>query len=165
METVSDTIEPTEAEASVLAELFSTTRRQSNLAILRAYRDAEVAKATGELLKDKERLDWVWLIPDDAPVPVKLLPALNGATVLRVPLALRLSLMRLSPSQVCRFSPSAWPPRPTDWSPRSACRWMKRSSSMHRQDEARRRNGPALRHLSSQTSSKRRLLYWLLSCG
>ena len=37
--------------------------------------------------KDKERLDWVWLIPDDAPVPVKLLPALNGATVLRVPLA------------------------------------------------------------------------------
>lgn len=55
----SDTIEPTEAEASVLAELFSTTRRQSNLAILRAYRDAEVAKATGELLKDKERLDWL----------------------------------------------------------------------------------------------------------
>lgn len=41
---MSDTIEPTEAEASVLAELFSTTRRQSNLAILRAYRDAEVAE-------------------------------------------------------------------------------------------------------------------------
>ncbi len=37
--------------------------------------------------KDKERLDWVWLIPDDAPVPEKLLPALSGATVLRVPMA------------------------------------------------------------------------------
>lgn len=47
---MSDTIEPTEAEASVLAELFSTTRRQSNLAILRAHVAAEVAKATGELL-------------------------------------------------------------------------------------------------------------------
>ena len=65
METVSDTIEPTEAEASVLAELFSTTRRQSNLAILRAYRDAEVAKATGELLKDKERLDWLTNMASD----------------------------------------------------------------------------------------------------
>jgi hypothetical protein len=37
--------------------------------------------------KDKDRLDWVWLIPDDAPVPEKLLPALSGATVLRVPMA------------------------------------------------------------------------------
>jgi hypothetical protein len=34
--------------------------------------------------KDKDRLDWVWLIPDDAPVPDTLLPALKGATVLRV---------------------------------------------------------------------------------
>lgn len=34
--------------------------------------------------KDKDRLDWVWLIPDDAPVPEKLLVALAGATVLRV---------------------------------------------------------------------------------
>jgi len=34
--------------------------------------------------KDKDRLDWVWLIPDDAPVPDKLLPALSEATVLRV---------------------------------------------------------------------------------
>lgn len=56
---MSDTIEPTPAETSVLAELFSTTRRQSNLAILRAHVAAEVAKATGELLKDKERLDWL----------------------------------------------------------------------------------------------------------
>lgn len=35
--------------------------------------------------KDKDRLDWVWLIPDDAPLPEKLLPALAGVTVLRVP--------------------------------------------------------------------------------
>ena len=34
--------------------------------------------------KDRERVDWVWLIPDDAPVADKLLPALKDATVLRV---------------------------------------------------------------------------------
>jgi hypothetical protein len=34
--------------------------------------------------KDKDRVDWVWLIPDDAPVPDKLLPAVKDATVLRV---------------------------------------------------------------------------------
>ncbi len=37
--------------------------------------------------KEKERLDWVWLIPDDAPVADKLLPVLQNAMVLRVPLA------------------------------------------------------------------------------
>lgn len=37
--------------------------------------------------KDKDRLDWVWLIPDDVPVPDKLLPVLKDATVLRVPMA------------------------------------------------------------------------------
>ena len=35
--------------------------------------------------KEKERLDWVWLIDDDAPVAIELLPALKTATVLRVP--------------------------------------------------------------------------------
>lgn len=35
--------------------------------------------------KDKERLDWVWLISDDAPVADTLQPALKTATVLRVP--------------------------------------------------------------------------------
>ena len=35
--------------------------------------------------KDKERLDWVWLIPDDAPVAESMRPALAQATVLRVP--------------------------------------------------------------------------------
>jgi len=34
--------------------------------------------------KDKERLDWVWLVDDMAPVPEALQPALKDATVLRV---------------------------------------------------------------------------------
>lgn len=34
--------------------------------------------------KDKDRLDWVWLVRDDAPVPAALTPALAQATVLRV---------------------------------------------------------------------------------
>ena len=34
--------------------------------------------------KDKDRLDWVWLVADDAPVRASLLPALAQATVLRV---------------------------------------------------------------------------------
>ena len=34
--------------------------------------------------KDKDRMDWVWLIPDDAQVPDILLPALKEATVRRV---------------------------------------------------------------------------------
>lgn len=37
--------------------------------------------------RDKERLDWVWLIPDDVPVRDSLQPALQQATVLRVPAA------------------------------------------------------------------------------
>ncbi len=35
--------------------------------------------------KEKERLDWVWLVSDSAPVPDTLLPALKEATVVRVP--------------------------------------------------------------------------------
>lgn len=34
--------------------------------------------------KDKERVDWVWLIPDGGPVRKELAPALAQATVLRV---------------------------------------------------------------------------------
>ena len=34
--------------------------------------------------KDKDRLDWVWLVPDDAPIRDALRPALAQATVLRV---------------------------------------------------------------------------------
>lgn len=35
--------------------------------------------------REKDRLDWVWLINDEAPVQPVLLPALDKATVLRVP--------------------------------------------------------------------------------
>ncbi len=35
--------------------------------------------------KEKDRLDWVWLVNDEAPVAEALRPALKGATVLRVP--------------------------------------------------------------------------------
>jgi hypothetical protein len=35
--------------------------------------------------KEKERMDWVWLIPDQAKVMPALLPALRAAVVLRVP--------------------------------------------------------------------------------
>lgn len=38
--------------------------------------------------KDKDRLDWVWLVPDDVPVRASMLPALKQATVLRVDRAL-----------------------------------------------------------------------------
>ena len=34
--------------------------------------------------KEKDRLDWVWLVTDDAPVPAALQPALQKATVLRL---------------------------------------------------------------------------------
>jgi hypothetical protein len=37
--------------------------------------------------KEKGRVDWVWLVNDDAPVPQAITPALKGATVLRVPAA------------------------------------------------------------------------------
>jgi len=37
--------------------------------------------------KEKDRLDWVWLVADDTPVPPALQPALAGATVLVVPRA------------------------------------------------------------------------------
>ena len=36
--------------------------------------------------KNKDRLDWVWLITDDKPISAKLQEALAGTTVLRVPL-------------------------------------------------------------------------------
>lgn len=34
--------------------------------------------------KEKDRLDWVWLVTGQAPIPPALAPALKGATVLRV---------------------------------------------------------------------------------
>lgn len=35
--------------------------------------------------RDKDRVDWVWLVTDDAPVAAPLQAAIRGATVLRVP--------------------------------------------------------------------------------
>lgn len=35
--------------------------------------------------REKDRLDWLWLVSDDVPVPDALKPALREATVLRVP--------------------------------------------------------------------------------
>ena len=35
--------------------------------------------------REKDRLDWVWLVSDDKPVEARLRTALTGATVLRVP--------------------------------------------------------------------------------
>lgn len=37
--------------------------------------------------KEKDRVDWVWLVSDDAPIDPSLMPALASATVLRVPTA------------------------------------------------------------------------------
>lgn len=54
--TVSDPIEPTEAEANTLGGIVGLFN-DKQLKILRAHVAAEVAKATGELLKDKERLE------------------------------------------------------------------------------------------------------------
>jgi hypothetical protein len=48
------------------------------------YLQRQVRESLG---KEKDRLDWVWLIPDNAPVPAALQPALAQATVLRVPAA------------------------------------------------------------------------------
>lgn len=45
------------------------------------YLQRQIRESTG---KEKERIDWVWLINDDAPVRPELLPALKTATVLRV---------------------------------------------------------------------------------
>ena len=45
------------------------------------YLQRQVRESLG---KEKQRLDWVWLVTDDAVPPVALLPALQQATVLRV---------------------------------------------------------------------------------
>lgn len=50
---------------------------ENNLYLQRQLRES--------LGKDKERLDWVWLIDDEQPVDARLLPALAQATVLRMP--------------------------------------------------------------------------------
>ena len=45
------------------------------------YLQRQIRESLG---KEKDRLDWVWLIPDAALVPEPLRPALRGATTLRV---------------------------------------------------------------------------------
>lgn len=45
------------------------------------YEQRQLRESLG---KDKDRVDWVWLVSDDAPVPEALRPALTQATVLRV---------------------------------------------------------------------------------
>lgn len=45
------------------------------------YLQRQLREALG---RDKERLDWVWLVTDGAPVRNELMPALRQATVLRV---------------------------------------------------------------------------------
>jgi hypothetical protein len=52
-------------------------RCESNLYLQRQLRES--------LGKDKDRLDWVWLVTDDGRVPDALRPALAYATVVRVP--------------------------------------------------------------------------------
>ncbi len=46
------------------------------------YLQRQVRETLG---KEKDRLDWVWLINDSVPVPASIQPALKEATVLRVP--------------------------------------------------------------------------------
>ena len=50
---------------------------QDNLYLRRQLRES--------LGKEKDRLDWVWLVTDDVPVAAALQPGLGKATVLRVP--------------------------------------------------------------------------------
>ena len=52
---------------------------ESNLYLQRQVREG--------LGKEKDRVDWVWLIDDEQPVRAALEPALHDATVLRVPQA------------------------------------------------------------------------------
>jgi hypothetical protein len=54
-------------------------RCQNHLYLQRQLRES--------LGREKDRVDRVWLINDEAPVPASLLPALQGAVVLRVPAA------------------------------------------------------------------------------
>jgi hypothetical protein len=48
----------------------------------RLYQQRQLRESLG---KDSDRLDWVWLVDDSAPVPLRLQPALTQATVLRLP--------------------------------------------------------------------------------
>ena len=60
-----------------VADAACDARCQSNLYLQRQLRES--------LGRDKDRMDWVWLVSDDARVPDALRPALSQATVVRVP--------------------------------------------------------------------------------
>ena len=49
----------------------------------RLYLQRQLRESLG---KDKDRMDWVWLVDDAQPVPAALLPGLKEAVVLRAPL-------------------------------------------------------------------------------
>ena len=49
--------------------------------------------------KDKARMDWVWLVTDEAALPQALLPALQEATVLRVSAAELSAWLKPAPAQ------------------------------------------------------------------
>lgn len=53
--------------------------------VSRLYFQRQLRESLG---KERDRLDWVWLISDDAPVPDKILSSVKEATVLRVPAAI-----------------------------------------------------------------------------
>lgn len=60
------------------------------------YLQRQVRESLG---REKDRLDRVWLVSDDAPVAQALLPALKGATVLRVPAAQLAQWLAPAPGQ------------------------------------------------------------------
>jgi hypothetical protein len=49
--------------------------------------------------KDRDRVDWVWLVSDEAAPPAALLPALKSATVLHVPRARLEAWLEAAPGQ------------------------------------------------------------------
>ena len=59
--------------------------------------------------KEKDRLDRVWLVSDDAAIPETLLPALNQAHVLRIAPAVLQAWLRPAPVLRCPGRPRAAP--------------------------------------------------------
>ncbi|MCF8167693.1 MAG: hypothetical protein K9K38_00420 [Rhodoferax sp.] len=62
----------------------------------RLYLQRQLREGLG---KEKDRLDWVWLVSDEAPVAEALQPALKGATVLRLGSATLSQWLQASPGQ------------------------------------------------------------------
>lgn len=65
---------------------------ESNLYLQRQLREM--------LGKDKDRLDWVWLVPDDQAIRADLQPALSQAKVLRVPAEALAGWLQAEPGHV-----------------------------------------------------------------